>query len=163
MVLRTPLGHNPENIPSCANSTVDKSRLRRGNFRVSERNRLRQPRQSRIKCRTMQIPGVLPNFLKVWWIWSSPFAFLFAGRILWEKTIWTWSSGPQAIGFALFHIHPVLAAVGTLCSLGVALWLLLAVPYAIARRHNIEPWDWLIMAGSIFVIVVLALPDTFFA
>jgi len=111
----------------------------------------------------MQIPGALPSFLKVWWLSASPFAFLFAARILWEKTIWTWSRGPQAVGFALWHIHPGFAVVGTVCSLAVALWLLLTVPYAIARRHDIEPWDWLMMAASVLVIVALALPDNFFA
>ena len=111
----------------------------------------------------MQIPGAFPSFLKIWWLSASPFAFLFAARILWEKTVWTWSCGTQAVGFALWHIHPGFAVIGTLCSLAVALWLLLTVPYAIARRHDIEPWDWLMMAASVLVIVTLVLPDNFFA
>ena len=111
----------------------------------------------------MQMPGALPNFLKVWWVCASPLAVLFAARILWEKTIWTWSRGPQMVGFALWHIHPGYAFVGTLCSLAVALWLLITIPYAIVCRRDIEPWDWLMMAGSVLVIVALALPDTFFA
>jgi hypothetical protein len=111
----------------------------------------------------MQMPGALPSFLKVWWLSASPFAFLFAARILWEKTIWTWSRGPQAVGFALWHIHPGVAVVGTRSSLAVALWLLVSVPYAIVRRHDIEPWDWLMMAASVLVVVALALPDNFFA
>jgi len=111
----------------------------------------------------MQMPGALPNYLKVWWVSASPFAFLFAARILLEKTIWTWSRGPQMVGFALWHIHPGLALLGTACSLVVALWLLVSIPYAIVRRRDIEPWDWIMMAGSTVVIVVLALPDTFFA
>jgi len=67
------------------------------------------------------------------------------------------------VGFALWHIHLGFAVVGTLCSLAVALWLVIAVPYAIVRRRDIEPWDWLMMAGSVLVILALALPDTFFA
>jgi len=109
------------------------------------------------------MPGALPNFLKVWWLGASPFAVLFAARILWEKTIWTWSRGPQMVGFSLWHIHPEFALVGILGSLALALWLLIAVPYAIARRRDIEPWDWLMMIFSVLVIVGLALPDTFFA
>src|SRR6516162_762997 len=54
----------------------------------------------------MPMPGALPNYLKVWWVSASPFAFLFAARILWEKTIWTWSRGPQIVGLASWHIHP---------------------------------------------------------
>lgn len=116
---------------------------------------------SRVRMQSM--PGALPSFLKVWWISSSPFAFLFAARILWEKTIWTWSRGPQMVGFALWHIHPGFAVAGTLASLAIVLWLLIAVPVAIARRHDIEPSDWLMMAGSVLVIAILAVPDTFFA
>jgi uncharacterized membrane protein len=111
----------------------------------------------------MHIPGAFPSFLKVWWASASPFAFLFAARILWEKTIWTWSRGPQMVGFALWHIHPGLAAFGVLFSLGVAVWLLIAIPYAVVRRRDIEPWDWLMMAFSTFIIAALAIPDTFFA
>ena len=111
----------------------------------------------------MQIPGALPSFLKVWWVSASPFALLFAARILWEKTIWTWSRGPQMVGFALWHIHPGFAVLGAAFSLAVALWLLTTIPYAIVRRRDIEPWDWLMMTGSVMIIVVLAVPDTFFA
>ena len=76
----------------------------------------------------MQVPGALPTFLKVWWVGASPFAVLFAARILWEKTILTWSHGPQAVGFALFHIHPEFAFGGILGCLAVALWLLITLP-----------------------------------
>jgi hypothetical protein len=31
------------------------------------------------------------------------------------------------------------------------------------RRREIEPWDWLMMAVSVMVIVALAIPDAFFA
>ena len=67
------------------------------------------------------------------------------------------------VGFALWHIHPGFAVLGMVCSFAVALWLLITVPYAIVRRRDIEPWDWMMMAGSTAVIVALVLPDTFFA
>jgi hypothetical protein len=111
----------------------------------------------------MPMPGALPRYLKVWWVSASPFAFLFAARVLWEKTIWTWSRGPQMVGFALWHIHPYFALLGTACSYAVALWLFITIPYTILRRRDIEPWDWIMMAGSSAIIVVLALPDAFFA
>jgi hypothetical protein len=94
---------------------------------------------------------------------ASTFAFLFAARMLWEKTIWTWSRGPQLVGFALWHIYPGFAVLGTVCSLAVALWFLIAVPYAIAHRRDIELWDWVMTAASVAVIVALAVPNTFFA
>ena len=102
----------------------------------------------------MQISGALPNILKVWWVSASPSAFLFAGRILWGKNDLTWSQGPQMVGFALWHIHPGFAVAGTLCSLAVALWLLIAIPYAVVRRRDLEPCDWLMMAGAVTVILV---------
>ena len=111
----------------------------------------------------MQIPGALPEILKVWWVSASPLALLFAGRILWEKTIWTWSRGPQMVGFALWHIHPGFAVAGILCSLALAVWLLIAVPYAIVRRRNIEPWDWSMIPVTVMVILALAAPGTFFS
>jgi hypothetical protein len=49
------------------------------------------------------------------------------------------------VGFSLWHIHPEFALVGILGSLALALWLLIAVSYAIARRRDIEPWDWLMI------------------
>ena len=110
-----------------------------------------------------QIPGASPRFLKVWWLSASPFAFLFVARVLWEETFWTWLRGPQAVGFALWHVHSSFAVVGTLCALTVPPCLLLSVPYAIARRHDIEPWDWFMMAASVFVIVALTVPDNFLA
>ena len=58
---------------------------------------------------------------------------------------------------------PGFAVAGTLCSLALAVWLLIAIPYAIARRREIEPWDWLMMAGTVMVILALVAPDTFFA
>ena len=67
------------------------------------------------------------------------------------------------VGFALWHIHPGFAVAGTLFSLAVALWLLVAIPSAVLRRQDIEPWDWLMMAGAVMIILTLALPVTFFA
>jgi hypothetical protein len=111
----------------------------------------------------MQIRGALPDSLKILWIFASPLALLFSARILWEKTVWTWSRGPQTVGFGLLHIHPGFAVLGIVSSSVLALWLLVAIPYAVARRRDIGPWDWIMMASSIFVIVALTLPDTFFA
>jgi hypothetical protein len=117
----------------------------------------------RVRIHHMQLPGALPRFLKLWWVCCSPLAWLFAARILWEKTIWTWSRGPQMVGFALWHIHPGLAVVGTLAAAGIGLWLLIAIPFAIMRRQDIEPYDWFMIAASVFVITVLFVPDRFFA
>jgi len=67
------------------------------------------------------------------------------------------------VGFALWHIHPGFAVLGTVCFLAVALWFLIAVPYAIAHRRDIELREWMMTAASVAVIVALAVPNTFFA
>jgi hypothetical protein len=89
--------------------------------------------------------------------------FFVRGKNILGENIWTWSRALQMVGFALWHIHPGFAVVGTFCSLAVALWFLITLPYVVVGRHDIEPWDWMMIVGSAAVIVVLALPDTFFA
>jgi len=39
--------------------------------------------------------GNLPDWMKVYWLVSAPFAVLLAVRVMWEKTVWTWTRGPQ--------------------------------------------------------------------
>ena len=67
------------------------------------------------------------------------------------------------VGFALWHVHPGFAVLGIVCSLAVTIWLLITIPWAIVRRRDVEPLDWMMMTGSAAVVVALALPDTFFA
>jgi hypothetical protein len=79
------------------------------------------------------------------------------------ENVWTWSRGPQAVGFSLMHIHPMLAIVGFLGSLGVMLWLLPAIPYSIVRRRAVGIVDVAMIACAAFVVVAIVIPDTFFA
>jgi hypothetical protein len=69
----------------------------------------------------------------------------FAGRIAWEKTIWTWSRGPQMVGFSLMHIHPGFFVAGLLCCGLLILWLIPALFFLIIRRQNILHFDDLVM------------------
>ena len=109
-------------------------------------------------------PGsALPNWLKMWWLCVSPLAILFAVRLMWEKTVWTWSRGPQMIGFSLMHIHPMFAILGFLCTVAVMIWLLPATAYAIARRKDIRAFDLAMIACAAFVVISLIIPDNFFA
>ena len=111
----------------------------------------------------MEIRGALPDPLKVWWLFCAPIAMPFAVRIAWEKTVWTWSRGPQMVGFNLMHIHPGLAVVGLLGSLGVMLWLLPAILYSVVRRRAINILDVAMIACGVFVAVAITIPDNFFA
>jgi len=82
---------------------------------------------------------------------------------MWEKTVWTWSRGPQMVGFSLMHIHPAFAVLGFLCIWALIAWLLPAVFYAIARRKSIGAIDLAMIVCTLFVAVCLIIPDNFFA
>jgi hypothetical protein len=117
----------------------------------------------RVRYMAMETRKALPYALKVWWFCTSPVALLFAARIMWEKTVWTWTRGPQAVGFSLMHIHPALAIIGMLGCLALMAWLLPAVFYAVARRESINAADISMIACSALVAFALVVPDNFFA
>ena len=112
---------------------------------------------------TVETRSASPYPLKVWWFFSFPIAALFAARITWEKTVWTWSRGPQMVGFSLMHIHPFFAIVGMVSCLAVMVWLLPAIPYAIARRKTISVTDVAMVACAVLVAAAVVIPDNFFA
>jgi hypothetical protein len=111
----------------------------------------------------VQTPSALPDSLKVWWFFAFPIAALFAARIMWEKTVWTWSRGPQMVGFSLMHIHPFFAIVGTVSCLAMMVWLLPAIPYAIARRKILSVADVAMVTCAVLVAVAIVIPDNLFA
>lgn len=111
----------------------------------------------------METLSALPNSLKVWWFFTFPIAALFAARIMLEKTVWTWSRGPQMVGFSLMHIHPFFAVVGMVSCLAVMGWLLPAIPYVIARRKTINAADLAMVACAVLVAAAIVIPDNFFA
>ena len=111
----------------------------------------------------MELEGVIPDYLKIWWLIFSPLAAPFTLRILWEKTVWTWTRGPQAVGFSLIHIHPLFALSGMAFSFAVVVWLVPAAVYAIWRRKDITPADVMMILYSVFLTTVLLIPDNFFA
>ena len=117
----------------------------------------------RVRYMAMETQRALPYALQVWWLCSSPVALLFAVRIMWEKTVWTWARGPQMVGFSLMHVHPALAIIGTLGCLALMVWLLPAVFYAVVRRASISVSDMFMIAGAAFVAFAIVIPDTFFA
>ena len=112
---------------------------------------------------TVETRSALPYPLKVWRFFSFPIAALFAARITWEKTVWTWSRGPQMVGFSLMHIHPFFAIVGMVSCLAVMVWLLPAIPIAIARRKTISVTDVAMVACAVLVAAAVVIPDNFFA
>jgi hypothetical protein len=105
----------------------------------------------------------LPKWFRNVWLFLAPLGFLFSVRIIWEKTFLTWREGPQMIGFSLMHIHPTFFVLGMLCCYGLAFWLFPATFFLIKRRKQISKADAAMGILCLFVIVVMVIPDNFFA
>jgi hypothetical protein len=80
-----------------------------------------------------------------------------AGRLVWEQTVWTWTSGPQMVGFSLFHGNgaPLLLA-----PILLFVWLLFVVILTLrslikGRRIHKMMWVELIVAGAIIWLLLL--------
>lgn len=82
---------------------------------------------------------------------------------MWEKTVWTWTRGPQAVGFNLWHVHPGFAIVGGLSSYSLIIWLIPAGSYLFVRRRDIHPADIGMLAVALLVLLAMVTPDNFFA
>lgn len=107
--------------------------------------------------------GAFPFGLRAIWLCAAPAAVLFAARVAWEKTVWTWERGPQMVGFSLLHIHPILAILGALSCFIIMAWLLPSTFYALRRRRDISLVDGAMLVTSLLIAVVIMIPDTFFA
>ncbi len=105
----------------------------------------------------------LPRRLRVVWFCSAPFALMFAIRIAWEKTVWTWMRGPQRVGFSLRHLYPEMFLIGVVATLIISAWAICAGGYLIARRKKITTGDVAMSATALFVILSAITPDRFFA
>ena len=67
------------------------------------------------------------------------------------------------VGFSLMHIHPMFAIIGMVFCLSLMIWLLPAIPYAIARRKTVRFADVAMIAGAALVTTAIVIPDNFFA
>ncbi|HYE26594.1 MAG TPA: hypothetical protein VEG32_15485, partial [Clostridia bacterium] len=100
----------------------------------------------------------LPEWMDVVWWGVSPFALLFSGRIAWELTVLTWTRGPQAVGFALFHGYAGFAILGLISSYILMLWLCIALLFWIIRRKRMTRPELVMLACAMLVAVVLLIP-----
>jgi len=107
--------------------------------------------------------SALPHWFRVTWLINAPMGLLFAVRIVWEKTVWTWARGPQAVGFSLMHIHPLFAVAGVICSTLLVLWFITATIYLAGRWKICSKTEWAMVVLSLFVTLAIVLPDQFFA
>jgi len=107
--------------------------------------------------------GNLPDWMKAYWLICVPFALLFAVRIGWEKTVWTWTRGPQMVGFSLWHLHPYFAIAGVFSSWGILAWSAIALKYVVVRRKRTTANEIMMFLSAAFVLLAMILPDTFFA
>jgi hypothetical protein len=100
----------------------------------------------------LYMQSALPRWLRLSWLFLAPIGFLFAARIAWEKTVWTWTRGPQAVGFSLMHIHPFFGIAGITCC------VFLTLRWSISSKADIA-----MVVLSLLATVAIVLPDTFFA
>jgi hypothetical protein len=105
----------------------------------------------------------LPIWARIWWCASAPLALALAARLLWEKTVWTWTRGPQMVGFSLMHIHPGFAVFGMVCFLSLMIWLIPAACYLFLRRSDIHLLDIAMLTLALLIFGAMAVPDNFFA
>jgi len=106
--------------------------------------------------------STFPNWLSGSWLLISPLGLLFTARIAWEKTVLTWSRGPQAVGFSLMHVHPAFAVLGSLCSFLLIVWSVPGSIYLIRRWKSSSLIDKAMVFVSLLASIFLILPDTFF-
>lgn len=107
--------------------------------------------------------NALPRWLRTSWLLLSPIGFLFSARIAWEKTILTWTQGPQSVGFTLMHTYPLFGLAGILSSCLLMLWLLVATPYLIKRWNSHSKLDIVMVFASLLSAIAVILPDQFLA
>jgi len=107
--------------------------------------------------------SALPRWLRLSWLFLAPIGFLFAARIAWEKTVWTWTRGPQAVGFSLMHIHPFFSIAGIMCCVLLMLWIIPALIYVLLRWSISSKAEVAMVVLALLVTVAIVLPDTFFA
>lgn len=106
--------------------------------------------------------AAFPKWFRVAWICLAPLGLSFAGRIAWEKTVWTVSRGPQMVGFSLMHIHPGFSIGGALCSYLLMLWLVPALLYSTANRNRVSALEITMVVLTVFVAAAIVTPDTLF-
>jgi len=109
----------------------------------------------------MQI--ALARWLRLSWLFLAPIGLLFAARIAWEKTVWTWTLGPQAVGFSLMHVHPFFSIAGIICCYLLMLWVIPAAIYFVNRWKILSKADVAMVVLCLLVTLAIVLPDAFFA
>jgi hypothetical protein len=84
-------------------------------------------------------------------------ATILVARILYEETILTWLSGPQAVGFAMAHgaLAPVFIA-GSIALPGILLWLAVSLVLLIWKKFRLL--DWIPAILSILLVALLSVP-----
>ena len=84
-----------------------------------------------------------------------------AGRLIWEQTVWTWTSGPQMVGFSLFHGD---GAVLFLAPILLIIWFLSALILTLRslfKGNRIVKMMWIELIVAVAIIGLLLLPYGF--
>jgi hypothetical protein len=111
----------------------------------------------------LHVQSALPRWLRLSWLFLAPIGLPFAARIAWEKTVWTWVHGPQAVGFSLMHVHPFFSIAGIVCCYLLMLWLIPAAIHLVSRWRIRSKTDVAMVVLCLLVTLAIVLPDAFFA
>jgi len=84
----------------------------------------------------------------------------FVARMTWEMTLLTWSEGPQMLGFSMAHTFPVLAILGAICWLALAIWCVAIVIAGAFKRWRFGAFEWVIVTVGIMVLACPFIPNS---
>ncbi len=80
------------------------------------------------------------------------------GRIVYEETVLSWTSGPQMVGYSLAHLFPSIALTGLLFLLSSVVVLLIGLGYAASRKGMIRLLDWILLSLLTCVVGAICVP-----
>jgi hypothetical protein len=99
-------------------------------------------------------------FVILGWIFYVPTSLLVL-RLLWEKTLLSWSEGPQLIAFTMVHEYPIPFFIGIAGMVLCDLWILTAVVFLVLRRKTILTTEKVQFAIVSFTILIDLIPYAF--
>jgi hypothetical protein len=107
------------------------------------------PNPQRRKSRVLIVMNrTFPKTLKYVGVPIVVAAWILAGRLVWEQTVWSWTRGPQMVGFSLMHSGQ--ATILLLALFAGAIWTVVVVAAAAwTRSFGGKLVIWLLLAYAI--------------
>jgi hypothetical protein len=92
--------------------------------------------------------------------WSAVLSFgAVVARLVWETTVLSWRSGPQMVGFTMFHQFALPVLLATALFGVTVIRLAVAVVLALVRRQRLSLSIWLLVCTSAAYAGLLLVPE----